>query len=466
MRGEMDHTRNALERSAAEVADLRRQLWRLRTELLQTKRTLAHRIGVAIVKNLGTPWRWLMIPFSVVRAYHDYRLDKQRRGILLAEHERRRGLAESSSSRSCSPVPMKSIVWQAQQLADEHGLDYALEFVRAHHEESAPLALRLLEANSAESDTEWLRCVNDYLAQFGIHPIELSEGTAPRFHRISAPALSRVSDGPLVSVIVPAYNAEATVEHALSSILRQTWEPLEVIVVDDCSTDGTWDLLQEFAKRDDRVTILRNSVNVGPYVSKNRALELVRGTWITGHDADDWAHPQRIERQVAAMRADPRCKVGIGQMIRMSEDGVFTHFSKVGKTSDDGALRLCSISCMFDAEFFKRHLGHWDCVRFGGDSEMIERCRTLLGDGFRSFRIMTMLCLDGDRSLTNHPVHGVSKETGISPSRRYYREEWTAWHKNLKLHDAYLDFPPSGRKFGAPVDAVVTSEQIVALLRT
>ena len=93
-------------------------------------------------------------------------------------------------------------------------------------------------------------------------------------------------------------------ELAASSILEQSWKPIELIIVDDCSTDDTWSIAKRVAHLDPRVRVRRNSVNVGPYVCKNLALSMVKGAYITCHDADDWAHPQRLEKQLDAMRAN------------------------------------------------------------------------------------------------------------------------------------------------------------------
>ncbi len=76
-----------------------------------------------------------------------------------------------------------------------------------------------------------------------------------------------------VSVIIPAYNAEATIERAVATVLNQTSAPLEVIVVDDASTDGTRDVLRRMIEADPRVKLLENPVNRGPSGSRNRGLQ-------------------------------------------------------------------------------------------------------------------------------------------------------------------------------------------------
>jgi len=466
----LDHLEQQLRRQADDFRLLQSQYEELEVRFTHLRLSLAHRVGIAIVEN-ARPLRWPRLPIALLQAARAYRADRQA-GKFDAPHGQPdtlvgRSRPSQKPSRShfdaakAARLP-RDFLLRARQLVDEIGLEEARQRIEAKYLE-LPRAFSLIEANYAFDDHTWLGCVNRYLERFDISPIQLEPGSSPRFHRISAPSVTR-RNGPMVSVIVPAFNAEETIGHALESILKQSWESLEVIVVDDCSSDGTWEILRSIARRDDRLELIRNSRNVGPYVSKNRAVERARGHWITGHDADDWAHPQRIERQVQAMMRNPDCRASIGRMIRMDESGRFTHFSVTGKTSDDGVLRICSISCLIEREFFNRHLGHWDCVRFGADSEMIERCRKLLGDDFMIFSIMTMFCLDSEGSLTNHPLHGVSKETGISDSRRRYRDSWMAWHARMDPEDAHLDFPPDARKFYAPEDALVAPESIRKLL--
>lgn len=106
---------------------------------------------------------------------------------------------------------------------------------------------------------------------------------------------SRVSNDPRVSVVVPAYNADAFVERALDSVLVQTMPELEIIVVDDASVDATSEVVCGVAARDQRVRVLRNDTNAGVSASRNRAIAEARGEWIAVLDADDAWLPGRLE---------------------------------------------------------------------------------------------------------------------------------------------------------------------------
>lgn len=107
---------------------------------------------------------------------------------------------------------------------------------------------------------------------------------------------------PLVSVIVPAYNAEAFIEEALGSALNQTYRALEVVVVDDGSQDRTPDIVEALAEKDPRVRLLRQA-NGGVAAARNLAIEHARGVYIAPLDADDLWYPRKIEEQVRRMEA-------------------------------------------------------------------------------------------------------------------------------------------------------------------
>ncbi len=99
---------------------------------------------------------------------------------------------------------------------------------------------------------------------------------------------------PRVSVLIPAYNAERYIEHAIESALGQTAPDLEVTVVDDASSDATAAIVSRLAERDRRVQLLRLPVNRGPSAARNLALSHVRGTWVALLDADDSFAPHRL----------------------------------------------------------------------------------------------------------------------------------------------------------------------------
>ena len=103
----------------------------------------------------------------------------------------------------------------------------------------------------------------------------------------------------LVSIIMPAYNAEKYIVKSINSIIRQSYKSWELIVVDDCSTDGTVNVISDF--KDERIRLLNNERNSGAAISRNRALREAKGKWIAFLDSDDIWHPKKLERQLKFM---------------------------------------------------------------------------------------------------------------------------------------------------------------------
>jgi succinoglycan biosynthesis protein ExoO len=120
--------------------------------------------------------------------------------------------------------------------------------------------------------------------------------TGPVPERVQARSFNRPV---LATIIVPTYCAEATLERALRSALDQTLRDLEIIVVDDASSDGSWGLINTLVTEDSRIVAVRNERNRGKPVGMNRAIALARGRWIAVLDADDWYHPERLARLIA-----------------------------------------------------------------------------------------------------------------------------------------------------------------------
>lgn len=106
---------------------------------------------------------------------------------------------------------------------------------------------------------------------------------------------------PSVSVIIPAYNAAAFVQRAVDSVLAQTWRDLELLVVDDGSTDDTVKLLDGYG---DRLRLITQA-NGGPAAARNRGLQAARGDYVALLDADDWWEPGKLDAQVALLDASP-----------------------------------------------------------------------------------------------------------------------------------------------------------------
>lgn len=127
----------------------------------------------------------------------------------------------------------------------------------------------------------------------------MSENTTPTQEEVEDTSLT---EPPRITVVIPCYNHGKYLKESVESILAQTYKQLEVIIVNDGSTDNTVEVAQEMVKADPRVKFINFPENKGKWHCLNTAIEQCTGLIVTCQDADDVALPQRIERQFMAMQ--------------------------------------------------------------------------------------------------------------------------------------------------------------------
>lgn len=126
---------------------------------------------------------------------------------------------------------------------------------------------------------------------------------------------------------MPVYNAEKFVTQAVESILNQTYEKFELIIIDDASTDSTSKILKDFKKKDKRITLIRNKENLGVTKSLNIAVAKAVGKYIVRMDADDWSYPDRFELQVKLMQDHPEVVVS-GSYVEVCDSRLKTKYTR------------------------------------------------------------------------------------------------------------------------------------------
>lgn len=359
-----------------------------------------------------------------------------------------------------------AVLFEADNLIATSGKEVARVFAEKYIKNKYKPALNVLNANIILGDDEkWLNYINKYLDSFGCSPIKLNNQVDKKlYYRIRADKPKDISSNIKVSIIMPAFNAQSTIKNSINSILNQTWTNIELIVVNDCSEDNTWEIIRKIANEDGRIIAINNPSNVGAYVSKNIGLRVATGNYITGHDSDDWAHPQRIENHLKAIDSEKvKPRASLTRMIRMEENGYFPFYLE-GTFCLDGVLRVASITCMFETSFLTDTLGGWDCSRFGADSEIIARAKMVLGKEFKDYHQVSMICLNAPNSLTNNPIHGVQRGKGLSPSRKFYKDQWTEWHNTLSKDNVYLEFPHLDRRFDVPEGTEIPVRNILSAI--
>lgn len=126
---------------------------------------------------------------------------------------------------------------------------------------------------------------------------------------------------PIVSVLLPAYNAENYISIAIESILKQTYTQFELIIIDDFSTDKTASIIKEFKKKDKRIVFFQNKKNLKLSKTLNKGIEMAKGKYIARMDADDWSFPKRLEKQVDFLEKNAEIGIVGGSMQIMDENG-------------------------------------------------------------------------------------------------------------------------------------------------
>jgi len=247
-----------------------------------------------------------------------------------------------------------------------------------------------------------------------------------------------------VTIIVPVYNAEDKVSSALNSLLNQTWKNIEIIVVDDCSTDNTVTVVKELLRENPAIKFYQTPVNSGAYVARNVALEHATGKYVTINDADDWSHPEKIELQVRHLEKNQKLIGNFSNQARLSND---LNFYRRGKF---GVYMFANFSSfMFRREEVFNKLGYWDSVRFAGDSEYVKRIKKTFGEKAieeissapMSFQRQT------DDSLTGNSAFGFPGF--FMGARKEYAESHEHYHESgatLKY-----PFPMETRLFPVPM---------------
>ncbi len=141
----------------------------------------------------------------------------------------------------------------------------------------------------------------------------------------------------LVSVIIPVYNLEKYVKEAIKSIQNQTYENLEIIVIDDGSIDDTYNIVEKLAKEDNRIKLYKNEKNLKIVKTLNRALSLANGEYIARMDGDDISVPDRIEKKVRFLEENKDISLVGCSLISIDRQG--HEIKKVEKIQDFNLIR-------------------------------------------------------------------------------------------------------------------------------
>lgn len=274
-----------------------------------------------------------------------------------------------------------------------------------------------------------------YFDRVGPARAELAQCRAGLAERVAA-ATGRqvdVADLPLVSVIVTAYRPGAWLATAIRALLDQTWAALEIIVVDDASGPEFSGEIARLAALDPRARVVTRSRNGGAYRARNLGVAEAKGDYLAFLDADDWCHPERIERQVTPLLADTDLVGTHALALRGDED---LQLAWLGYP----AVRHNACGLVMPRSTRER-VGTFDDVRKSADSEYNARIEAVTGE--------EPLLVQPPLQLTRLRKGSLSRSDfgvgwGIG-GRLAYRSAYKAWHRHLSSLREEGRLPGQGR---------------------
>lgn len=298
---------------------------------------------------------------------------------------------------------------------------------------------KLLARSMLVSGKPKIEHINKVFKKYDLESISTQDGCSLNSLRCgnNVAAIKSKFSLPLVSVIIPCFNAQTTLPVALKSICAQTYEKLEIIVVNDASTDSSGNVVKEFMKKDCRIKYIALSENSGAYAARNTGLSKAKGSLITTHDADDWSHPEKIALQVQALLDNKKAVACISHWVRCDEKLNFERWRM-----EDGWIYRNISSLMFRKKVHRK-LGYWDNVSVNADTELLNRIVRVFGPS-KILDVLPRVPLAFGRvdtgSLTqSSTTHLRTQFRGL---RKEYIESADKWHNDTKR----LFLPMSGKR--------------------
>jgi len=307
-----------------------------------------------------------------------------------------------------------------------------------------PLQSALIRANLANTgdgqlSETWVSLVNGVLAVDGLLPISIDSGEGPALDRISCvkPAARRVRNRPLISVIVPTHNGASLIGTALRSLEQQTWAEKEIIVVDDGSKPAEISKLRDVCAQYEQVILLEQNENLGAYAARNAALRVATGEFVTVHDDDDWSHPEKLERQAAALMENPDVPANMSLHSRATDDLKFVRVN----------INLDFVQPNYSSIMVRRstleEIGGWDLVNRGADAEFRDRINARFET---KVEVIGRSPMSFTRTRAGSLTHGELDRGYIEPARLMYQQAY------MQAHAEGRTVSTGERHFVAPLD--------------
>jgi glycosyltransferase involved in cell wall biosynthesis len=150
---------------------------------------------------------------------------------------------------------------------------------------------------------------------------------------------------PTASIVMPVHDGERYIDQAIASVLNQSFEDLELIVVDDGSTDGTWAIIEQAARRDSRIRPFRTPHSGSPAVARNYALDRVSGEYLSFLDHDDHAHPDRLACMIRGLESHPEWVAAFHDVQNVRADGTTDGRTRIWSRLSPQQLAAAFVPC-------------------------------------------------------------------------------------------------------------------------
>src|SRR5699024_10712874 len=301
----------------------------------------------------------------------------------------------------------------------------------------------LAMANIQQNLNQRLHYINKALSLYQLEPILITSKYSIPYKNLDVELDVEVTEGPLVSIIMPAYNAEDYIDTAIQSLLKQTWKNLEIIIIDDCSSDRTYEIIKRFETNYKQIKVFRTPKNSGAYVARNIGLREAKGQFVTINDADDWSHPRKIEIQMNHLNSNPEVIANTSELSRITEN------IHIYRRETKGKFVFSNMSSLlFNKKDVMESIGYCDKVSFAGYGEFKRRLISYFGkDKVIDLKTGPLsLPLQSESSLTANSVFGY--HGAFVGARKEYVESFE--HYYTSTDNLYYTDDQEERLFSVP----------------
>ncbi|SFV88919.1 Putative N-acetylgalactosaminyl-diphosphoundecaprenol glucuronosyltransferase [hydrothermal vent metagenome] len=172
----------------------------------------------------------------------------------------------------------------------------------------------------------------------------------------------------LVSVITPSYNSAMFIKQTIESVIKQTHQKWEMIIIDDCSTDASVNIIRDYIQKDSRIRLITLEENSGPAIARNKGIKVAKGKYLTFIDSDDIWNEYFLEKSIKFINIK-ECDFIFASYERVDENlkSILKPFIVPKKVNYHDVLKTCSISCLTAfmdmhniGKFYMENVGHED----------------------------------------------------------------------------------------------------------